>query len=265
MLQAIRVARLGQVEHGLGVELAGVAAHLPGEGAVRLFFHQCAAHADDAPWRWRTFPSSRDGRSCRVRRRRPRPCGRSRRPRRARRCGCGRSTTMPPPTPVPRVTSMLLRTPREAPKALSASAATLASLSTIHGQAQRRRAGAAISGTSTQPRLLQKATSPRRGDSAAPGMPTPTAANSAIACPLSRTTRRQSSTISAAMSSKARSMPVGQLALHSILPPSSTTPALAVVPPTSMPMYNHGHSSLSSCCARMARSIWRCANSCAAL
>ena len=91
--------------------------------------------------------------------------------------------TMPPPTPVPRVTSMLLGTPREAPKTLSASAATLASLSTNTGRPSPSHSRS-ISGTFRQSRLLHSATSPVRG-SCCPGMPTPTAAMSAIAWPLS--------------------------------------------------------------------------------
>ena len=95
-------------------------------------------------------------------------------------------STTPPPTPVPSVTNTLFSHPADTPATDSARPATVASLSTNTGTSTYF-AISSTSGTSCQPRLVQKGMRPVRG-SMMPGRPTPMASISPISWPLSRAT-----------------------------------------------------------------------------
>ena len=84
--------------------------------------------------RTRSAPSSRGDRTGTAARSGRPPCGRARRRSRGPRAGGGRRSTMPPPMPVPRVTSTTWLSPLPAPATTSAQAAQLASLSTTTGR-----------------------------------------------------------------------------------------------------------------------------------
>ena len=141
---------------------------------------------------------------------------------------------MPTPTPVPSVTSTILRQPTAAPATVSASAAQLASLLSRQGSPSRA-VTMSHTGTLNQPRLYARTTTPRL-PSQVPGEPMPMLAQCAAVMPALAMASSAARQMSATTASAPRSAPVGTLTSATMCCDSSTTPAAILVPPRSMPI-----------------------------
>ncbi len=136
---------------------------------------------------------------------------------------------MAPPMPVPRVIMTRWSSPRPAPKRHSAHAAVLASLSTMTGTA-RRDCRASRSGSSRQARWGANRTR-ERSASTQPAAPMPTAWTSCR----SERSRTSSTMVSSTTLGLLDLCGVSVRIFSRMTPSASTTPAITLVPPMSMP------------------------------
>ena len=141
---------------------------------------------------------------------------------------------MPPPTPVPRVTSTTLSWPTAAPATCSARAAQLASLLRRQGM-PKRCSSIRHTGTWSHPRLYARSTTPS-AELQVPGEPTPMLRQSATDAPARARTCSTAPPMSRTTSAAGRLAMVGTLTRDTMAWPSSTTPTAMFVPPRSIPI-----------------------------
>ncbi len=134
-----------------------------------------------------------------------------------------------PPMPVPRVIMTRWSSPRPAPKRHSAQAAVLASLSTMTGTTSRD-CSASRSGSSRQARWGANSTR-ERSASTHPAAPMPTAWTSCRSDRSSTSSTMVSSTTLGLLDLSGVSVRI----FSRMIPSASTTPAITLVPPMSMP------------------------------
>ncbi len=139
------------------------------------------------------------------------------------------SSRIAPPMPVPSVIMTRWSSPRPAPKRHSAQAAVLASLSTITGTTSRE-AMASRRGSSRQARCGANSTL-ERSASTQPAAPMPTACTSWR----SERSRTSSTMVSSTTFGLFDLSGVSVRRVSRMLPSASTTPAITLVPPMSMP------------------------------